>query len=73
MARVSTTGMAVKLALPTLETDPTAFKPMKRRYADRAVAQGRIRGGEGTVQIVEGCALIWTADPASPIGRTAWD
>ena len=52
VARVSTTGMAVKLALPTLETDPTAFKPMKRRYADRAVAQGRIRGGEGTVQIV---------------------
>jgi len=53
VGRISTTGVAVKLALPPLDTDPTTFKPMKRRYADRAVLQGRVRGAEGTtLQIV---------------------
>lgn len=52
VARVSTTGMAVRLALPDFVPDPLVMTALKRRLADRAVLQGTAANREGTVKVV---------------------
>jgi hypothetical protein len=48
---MTTTGMAVKLELPEFDAEPQVLKGIKRRLADRAVIQGKMRSLEGTVSI----------------------
>lgn len=50
--RITTTGAAVKLALPPFDVDPTVTKALKRRFGDRGLAQGRLRGGDGALNLV---------------------
>lgn len=48
---MQTTGAAVRLDLPDPEPDVTVLNALKRRYADRAILQGKLRG-DGTIMVV---------------------
>lgn len=69
--------IALTLTAATLTAVPSTAAAATTPHELAKVARVRIQSTqltagwhEGTVQIVEGCALIWTADPTSPIGRT---
>ncbi|MDZ4773522.1 MAG: hypothetical protein SGI72_10350 [Planctomycetota bacterium] len=47
----ATTGAAVRLELPDFESDDVVITSLRRRYADRAIAQGKLRG-DGTIMVV---------------------
>lgn len=47
----ATTGAAVRLDLPEFESDDVVLNSLRRRYADRAIAQGKLRG-DGTIMVV---------------------
>jgi tetratricopeptide (TPR) repeat protein len=47
----STTGAAVRLELPEFASDDVVLASLRRRHADRAIAQGRLRG-DGTIMVI---------------------
>ncbi len=60
-ARVSTTGVAVKLALPKYVSDPGTLASQKRRLADRALLQGRFGAEAGSVKLSAAFGEIHTS------------
>jgi tetratricopeptide (TPR) repeat protein len=47
----ATTGAAIRLDLPEYLSDDTVIGSLRRRFADRAIAQGKLRG-DGTIMVV---------------------
>jgi hypothetical protein len=62
VGRVSTTGVAVKLTLPGYVDDAATLATFKRRLADRAVLQGKVRGDRGTVKLTTGFGEVLSSN-----------
>lgn len=59
--RLTTTGAAVKLALPGLAVEPKQVAGLKRRFGDRGVLSGKLRGGDGNVTVIAAYGSVHTS------------
>lgn len=59
--RIATTGVAAKIALPAFAVDSLLMNGLKRRFGDRGLAAGKVRGGDANITVIAAYGSVHTS------------